>query len=193
MWWKIILIILTVYYIVVLWYYRPKPGSFRSRPEDKASEGKDAEEMPESPCMIVGKSTYRLEQTHEPEGHQEKDDGCKPESDAAPDEDADYSDIEIDDEEETEDEYVPAPEDMEEEEELGAYYPDGNPDFATGYTFEDLQKVHLVLTTDKPDEQTRRQALEVLPAVMGSDIYETMLNEFEGARQRVAELMNKSI
>ena len=31
---------------------------------------------------------------------------------------------------------------------------------------------------------------EVLPSVMGSDIWEAMLDEFEGARERVARLMD---
>ena len=88
--------------------------------------------------------------------------------------------------------YVPTPEELEEEEELGAYYPDSNPDFATGYTFEDLKKVHRVITTDDADEQEKQQAREVLPAVMGSDVWDEMLDEFEGARQRVARLMNNS-
>ena len=81
---------------------------------------------------------------------------------------------------------------MEEEEELGAYYSDSNPDFATGYTFEDLKKVHRVITPDDADEQEKQQAREVLPAVMGSDVWDEMLDEFEGARQRVARLMNNS-
>ncbi len=111
---------------------------------------------------------------------------------ATADDDADYSDIEPEEDEE-EEEYVPTPEElkeMEEEEELGAYYPDGNPDFATGYTFEDLKKVHRIMTTDEADEREIQQAREVLPAVMGSDVWDEMLDEFEGARQRVARLMN---
>lgn len=119
------------------------------------------------------------------------------EENAAADDDADYSDIEVEPEEDEadeakEEEYVPTPEEVEEEEELGAYYPDGNPDFATGYTFEDLKKVHRIMTTDDADEQEKQQAREVLPAVMGSDVWDEMLDEFEGARQRVARLMNNN-
>ena len=54
---------------------------------------------------------------------------------AAEDDGADYSDIEPEEDEEETD-YEPTPEEireLEEEEELGAYYPDGNPDFATGW------------------------------------------------------------
>ncbi len=125
------------------------------------------------------------------------DNGTEEAEETAPaDDDADYSDIEVEPEEDgQENEYVPTPEElkeMEEEEELGAYYPDGNPDFATGYTFEDLKKVHRVLTTDDADEREKQQAREVLPAVMGSDVWEEMLDEFEGARQRVARLMNSN-
>ena len=79
---------------------------------------------------------------------------------------------------------------LEEEEELGAYYPDGNPDFATGYSFDDLKKVRRVLVSDNADEKAEREAREVLPSVMGSDIWEAILDEFEGARERVARLMD---
>ena len=34
------------------------------------------------------------------------------------------------------------------------------------------------------------KAVKVLPSVMGSDIWEAMLDEFEGARKRVARLMD---
>ena len=141
--------------------------------EDTDGTGKEPGQ-PGEPYTVMGESTYLPF--------------------AAEDDGADYSDIEVDaDEDEThEEEYVPTPEEMEEEEELGAYYPDGNPGFATGYTFEDLKKVHRIMTTDDADEREKRQAREVLPAVMGSDVWDEMLDEFEGARQRVARLMNSS-
>ena len=120
--------------------------------------------------------------------------GTEQAEESVTDEDADYSDIEVEPEEDEPEEegYVPTPEELEEEEELGAYYPDSNPDFATGYTFEDLKMVHKVIATDDADEQEKQQAREVLPAVMGSDVWDEMLDEFEGARQRVARLMNNS-
>ena len=111
---------------------------------------------------------------------------------AAEDDGADYSDIEPEEDEEETD-YEPTPEEireLEEDEELGAYYPDGNPDFATGYSFDDLKKVRRVLVSDDAGEKAEREAREVLPSVMGSDIWEAMLDEFEGARQRVARLMD---
>ena len=43
---------------------------------------------------------------------------------------------------------------------------------------------------DNADEKAEREAREVLPSVMGSDIWEAMLDEFEGARKRVARLMD---
>ena len=55
-----------------------------------------------------------------------------------------------------------------------------------------IKKVHRVITTDDANEQEKQQAREVLPAVMGSDVWDEMLDEFEGARQRVARLMNNS-
>ena len=188
--------------------------------EEAADEPDEETEQPDEPYTVIGKSTYRNGQTDKPEDKQrhaenqvDKTDNFapgtpesepeattgeaenkpgQPEETTTADDDADYSDIEPEEDEE-EEEYVPTPEElkeMEEEEELGAYYPDGNPDFATGYTFEDLKKVHRIMTTDEADEREIQQAREVLPAVMGSDVWDEMLDEFEGARQRVARLMN---
>lgn len=147
-------------------------GATESEPETMAGE---AEGKPETVAgEPAGNGTGQAEET------------------ATADDDADYSDIEPEEDEPEEEGYVPTPEEVEEEEGLGAYYPDGNPGFATGYTFEDLKKVHKVITTDEADEQEKRQAREVLPAVMGSDVWDEMLDEFEGARQRVARLMNNN-
>jgi hypothetical protein len=208
---KAIISVILLYYIAVLWQYfrHDVMRSFwKTDMGDTDNEPGEEAEKPDGPYTVIGKSTYRKRQRDEPEdkrGHAEnqadKTDKFaagtpknKPEEAVAEDDDADYSDIEVDaDEDEThEEEYVPTPEEMEEEEELGAYYPDGNPGFATGYTFEDLKKVHRIMTTDDADEREKRQAREVLPAVMGSDVWDEMLDEFEGARQRVARLMNSS-
>lgn len=214
---KLILSALLVYYLCVLWkYYRTDIAGLlgKTDAEERMEEPDEEAEQPGEPYTVIGKSTYRERQTYEPEDKRGRTDNQAdktdnfapgtPETDAGngteqaeetvADEDADYSDIEVEPEEDEPEEegYVPTPEELEEEEELGAYYPDSNPDFATGYTFEDLQKVHRVITTDDADEQEKQQAREVLPAVMGSDVWDEMLDEFEGARQRVARLMNNS-
>ena len=214
---KLIFSVLLLYYLYVLWkYYRTDIAELLGKTDagERTDEPDEEAEKPGEPYTVIGKSTYRNGQTYEPEdkrGHADnqanKTDNFAPgtpETDAGngteqaeetvADEDADYSDIEVEPEEDEPEEegYVPTPEELEEEEELGAYYPDNNPDFATGYTFEDLKMVHKVITTDEADEEEKRQAREVLPAVMGSDVWDEMLDEFEGARQRVARLMNNS-
>lgn len=211
---KILLFLLLLYYIGVLWkYYRHDIAGLLGKleGEDETEEADDEPEKTDEPYTVIGKSTYQNRQTDESEDKQrhaenqaDKTDNFasgtpkagteQPEETTAPDDNADYSDIEVDPEEDEpeEEEYMPTPEEVEEEEELGAYYPDGNPDFATGYTFEDLKTVYRVMTTDTPDEEEKRQAREVLPAVMGSDIWDAMMDEFEGARRRVALLMNNS-
>lgn len=187
---KLSLTVLLLYYIGVLWrYYRSDLAGLLGK--DGTGEEADGErQVTDEPYTVMGKSTYQpFGERDEPE-----EETAAPETVNEPetaDDDADYSDIEPEDDEE-EEEYVPTPEELEEEEELGAYYPDGNPDFATGYSFEDLKKVHRVLVTDDPDEREKREAREVLPAVMGSDVWEAMLDEFEGARQRVARLMSNN-
>lgn len=172
---KLSLTILLLYYLVVLWkYYRQDiAGIFGTAETDEDTEGTGKEPgQPGEPYTVMGENTYLPF--------------------AAEDDGADYSDIEPEEDEEETD-YEPTPEEireLEEEEELGAYYPDGNPDFATGYSFDDLKKVRRVLVSDNADEKAEREAREVLPSVMGSDIWEAMLDEFEGARERVARLMD---
>lgn len=172
---KLSLTVLLLYYLAVLWkYYRQDiAGIFGTAETDEDTDGTGKEPgQPGEPYTVMGESTYLPF--------------------AAEDDGADYSDIEPEEDEEETD-YEPTPEEireLEEEEELGAYYPDGNPDFATGYSFDDLKKVRRVLVSDNADEKTEREARVVLPSVMGSDIWEAMLDEFEGARERVARLMD---
>lgn len=202
---KLLLTILLLYYIGVLWkYYRSDLAGLLGKDGMEERE-KDVDEKPQAtdePYTVIGKSTYRAGESddnvdsHTPENDtgDPMDNGPEQAETTADDDNADYSDIEVEPEEDKTDEedYVPTPEEMEEEEELGAYYPDGNPDFATGYTFEDLKKVHRIMVTDDVNEEEKREAREVLPAVMGSDVWDAMLDEFEGARQRVARLMNNN-
>lgn len=172
---KLSLTVLLLYYLGVLWkYYRQDiAGIFGTAETDEDTDGTGKEPgQPGEPYTVMGESTYLPF--------------------AAEDDGADYSDIEPEEDEEETD-YEPTPEEireLEEEEELGAYYPDGNPDFATGYSFDDLKKVRRVLVSDDAGEKAEREAREVLPSVMGSDIWEAMLDEFEGARERVARLMD---
>lgn len=172
---KLSLTVLLLYYLAVLWkYYRQDiAGIFGTAETDEDTDGTGKKPgQPGEPYTVMGESTYLPF--------------------AAEDDGADYSDIEPEEDEEETD-YEPTPEEireLEEEEELGAYYPDGNPDFATGYSFDDLKKVRRVLVSDNADEKAEREARVVLPSVMGSDIWEAMLDEFEGARERVARLMD---
>ena len=196
---KLLILVLTVYYIWVFWkYYRQDITGLFERTEKYGTEKEP--EQPGEPYTVMGRSTYqpfmeRNEAGEETDDARNKTGGNESkagnvEESGTADDGADYSDIEP--EEDEEEEYVPTPEEvreLEEEEELGAYYSDGNPDFATGYSFEDLKKVHRVLVSDDADEKEERKAREVLPSVMGSDIWEPMLDAFEGARQRVARLM----
>ena len=190
---KLSLTVLLLYYLAVLWkYYRQDiAGIFGTAETDEDTDGTGKEPgQPGEPYTVMGESTYL------PFGAEDGEEAVAGAVDelAAEDDGADYSDIEVEPEEDEaeEEEYVPTPEEVDEEEGLGAYYPDGNPDFATGYTFEDLKKVHRIMVTDEANEQEKQQAREVLPAVMGSDVWDEMLDEFEGARQRVARLMNNN-
>lgn len=176
---KLSLTVLLLYYLAVLWkYYRQDiAGIFGTAETDEDTDGTGKEPgQPGEPYTVMGESTYL------PFGAEDGEEAVAGAVDELAAED---------DEEETD--YEPTPEEireLEEEEELGAYYPDGNPDFATGYSFDDLKKVRRVLVSDNADEKAEREAREVLPSVMGSDIWEAMLDEFEGARKRVARLMD---
>ena len=169
---KLSLTVLLLYYLGVLWkYYRQDiAGIFGTAETDEDTDGTGKEPgQPGEPYTVMGGSTYL---PFAAEDGEEAAAGAVDEP-ATEDDGADYSDIE-----------------PEEDEELGAYYPDGNPDFATGYSFDDLKKVRRVLVSDDAGEKAEREAREVLPSVMGSDIWEAMLDEFEGARERVARLMD---
>lgn len=170
---KLSLTVLLLYYLVVLWkYYRQDiAGIFGTAETDEDTDGTGKEPgQPGKPYTVMGESTYL---PFAAEDGEEAAAGAVDEP-AAEDDGADYSDIEPEEDEEETD-YEPTPEEireLEEEEELGAYYPDGNPDFATGYSFDDLKKVRRVLVSDNADEKAEREAREVLPSVMGSDIWE---------------------
>ena len=204
---KLSLTVLLLYYLAVLWkYYRQDiAGIFGTAETDEDTDGTGKEPgQPGEPYTVMGESTYLPFGAEDGEeavagavdelGAEDGEEAVAGAVDelAAEDDGADYSDIEPEEDEEETD-YEPTPEEireLEEEEELGAYYPDGNPDFATGYSFDDLKKVRRVLVSDNADEKAEREAREVLPSVMGSDIWEAMLDEFEGARKRVARLMD---
>ncbi|WP_368115292.1 DUF4122 family protein, partial [Bacteroides thetaiotaomicron] len=174
---KLSLTVLLLYYLGVLWkYYRQDiAGMFGTAETDEDTDEPDQEPgQPGEPYTVMGGSTYL---PFAAEDGEEAAAGAVDEP-ATEDDGADYSDIEPEEDEEETD-YEPTPEEireLEEEEELGAYYPDGNPDFATGYSFDDLKKVRRVLVSDDAGEKAEREAREVLPSVMGSDIWEAMLD-----------------
>lgn len=217
---KTVLAAVVLYYAALLCEYCYHEGIpfLLNRKRNGTGKGTGMEEIEETARetpSVIGKSTYRKRQRNEPEDKQgmtenqaDKTDnfanempetGTKTDNANAPDDDADYSDIDAEPDEsegngnQPEAEYVPTPEELEEEEELAEHYPDHAPDCATGYSFEDLQKLQRVLITDATDEEEKQQAREVLPAIMGSDIYDKMLDEFDGARKRVALLMNNEV
>lgn len=212
---KIIFLSLLAYYAVVLWrYYLPDLRPLPGKPDGETDTDDEAEEEGTESCTVIGKSTYRplpetgihgLTNRHDGKGTAGAEDtertatGAPEEGQAAeaptetgalPDDDTDYSDIEPEEDEEAEEEtYVPTPEEIGEEEEPAACCPGGDPGLATGYSFEDLQKVHRAIARDDANEEEKRQAREALPSVMGSDVWEEMLDAIEGAQRRVARLM----
>ena len=213
---KTVLAAVVLYYAALLCEYCYHEGipfllSRKKNGTGKRTGMEEIEETARETPSVIGKSTYRKRQRNEPEDKQGATENQADKTDNfanempetgntdAPDDDADYSDIDAEPDEsdgdvnQPEAEYVPTPEELEEEEELAEHYPDHAPDCATGYSFEDLQKLQRVLVTDVPDEEEKQQARDVLPSIMGSDIYDKMLDEFDGARQRVALLMNNEV
>lgn len=218
---KTVLAAVVLYYAALLCEYCYHEGIpfLLNRKRNGTGKGTGTEEMEETALetpSVIGKSTYRKRQRNEPEDKQgaagnqaDKTDnfaaettetGTQTNDSDVPDDDADYSDIDAEPDEsegdanQPEEEYVPTPEELEEEEELAEHFPDHAPDCATGYSFEDLQKLQRVLVKEEePDEEEKQQAWDVLPSIMGSDIYDKMLDEFDGARKRVALLMNNEV
>lgn len=217
---KTVLAAVVLYYAALLCEYCYHEGvpfllNRKRNDTDKGNGTEEIEETARETSSVIGKSTYRKRQRNEPEDKQgtaenqaNKTDnfavetpetGTQTNDSDVPDDDADYSDIDAEPDEsegdtnQPEAEYVPTPEELDEEEELAEHYPDHAPDCATGYSFEDLQKLQRVLVKDVPDEEEKQQARDILPSIMGSDIYDKMLDEFDGARQRVALLMNNEV
>lgn len=218
---KTVLAAVVLYYAALLCEYCYHEGIpfLLNRKRNGTGKETGTEEIVETACetlSVIGKSTYRKRQKNEPEDKQrttenqaDKTDnfanempeiGTETANTDVPDDDADYSDIDAEPDESERDanqpeaEYVPTPEELEEEEDLAEHYPDHAPDCATGYSFEDLRKLQRVLVKEEePDEEEKQQARDVLPFLMGSDIYDKMLDEFDGARQRVALLMNNEV
>ena len=147
---KLTLSALLLYYLCVLWkYYRTDIAGLLGKTDagETTDEPDEEAEKPGEPYTVIGKSTYRKRQTYEPEdkqGHTENQadktdnfasgtpestpetaagNGTGQAEESVADEDADYSDIEVEPEEDEPEEegYVPTPEELEEEEELGAY------------------------------------------------------------------------
>lgn len=111
---KMIISVILLYYLAVLWQYF-RHDLMRSFWKTDAEEADDEpEEKTEEPYTVIGKSTYRKRQTDEPDDKQRRADNQAdktdnfaagtPENDVeqpeetatADDDDADYSDIEVD-------------------------------------------------------------------------------------------------
>mgnify|MGYP000383243687 FL=1 len=123
---KLIFSVLLLYYLCVLWkYYRTDMAGLlgKTDAEERTDEPDEEAEKPGEPYTVIGKSTYRKRQTYEPEdkrGHTENQadktdnfvpgtpegtpekaagNGTEQAEESAADEDADYSDIEVEPEE----------------------------------------------------------------------------------------------
>ena len=123
---KLILSALLLYYLCVLWkYYRTDIAGLlgKTDAEEGTDEPDEEAEKPGEPYTVIGKSTYRKRQTYEPKdkrGHTENQadktdnfasgtpestpetaagNGTEQAEDTVADEDADYSDIEVEPEE----------------------------------------------------------------------------------------------
>ena len=147
---KLSLTVLLLYYLGVLWkYYRQDiAGMFGTAETDE-----DTDEPDQEPGQPGEPYTGHRGETHLTCPSQRRTGGSGSRSRGRTRRrrttGRTYSDIEPEEDEEETD-YEPTPEEireLEEDEELGAYYPDGNPDFATGYSFDDLKKVRRVLVS----------------------------------------------
>jgi hypothetical protein len=81
-----------------------------------------------------------------------------------------------------------------EEEELKRYrFSDEEVGFAQGVTFEELGTVEMVLRLEKPELSLEKQAVDIVHKIQGTDLFFLLENSVEGASQKIARLLDRSL
>lgn len=80
------------------------------------------------------------------------------------------------------------------DEEEWAYHgePNGDLDYATGVTFEELTSVGMFLQKENSEQAQLETAATVVHKIQGTELFSLLENSTEGASKKIAELLDKS-
>lgn len=81
-----------------------------------------------------------------------------------------------------------------EEEEWSEYeYTNSNNEFATGVTFDELTTVGALLQQEVLEPALQQKAADIVQRLQGTELFSLLENSMEGASQRIAALLDKSL
>ncbi len=87
--------------------------------------------------------------------------------------------------------FVPNFEDEEEGQRQG--FPGTDNGFATGVTFDELMTVGALLEQDILEPELQQKAVDIVQRIQGTELFSLLENSMEGASQKIAELLDKSL
>lgn len=81
-----------------------------------------------------------------------------------------------------------------EEEEWGEYeYTNSDNEFATGVTFDELTTMGALLQQEVLEPALQQKAVDIVQRLQGTELFSLLENSMEGASQRIAALLDKSL
>ena len=94
-----------------------------------------------------------------------------------------------------EEEQATLPQEKEEPEEFPEVPPDalGSNDFSDGITIPQLQQVTVIMKNGVPDVAKRKEAVELVTKIQGTELYDMLENSIEGSSKRIAKLLDKAL
>lgn len=85
--------------------------------------------------------------------------------------------------------------DLEEEEAEwnSSAYPNGDNGFATGVTFDELTAIGALLQKEGLEPVLKQNAVDIVQKIQGTELFNLVENSMEGASQKIAALLDKSL
>lgn len=87
------------------------------------------------------------------------------------------------------------PQEKEEPEEFPEVPPDAmeSNDFSDGITIPQLHQVTVIMKDGVPDAAKRKEAVELVTKIQGTELYDILENSIEGSSKRIAKLLDKAV
>jgi len=176
---KLMIAAVILYYLVLLLRFRNRQ---ETSPDEKPENGKNK-------GAVVGKSTFQLRQVRTSEATESQ--SPKPINNAsifAP-QDTEDTPQPMDVEFEMEYEEQVSEEDLEAEE--IALVTGGESQSARGISFEEMAQAVRVVHQEESPEEEERKAIQTLAVMQQTSLYDTVIEQINGGRLRVAEMLGK--